>query len=369
MPYRSEKGFGSARTCDDIRAFWRYERTEYIDGAITVQGAPELPDDEPPLDPEEAKIRYFIGDVVDEEDTPPQFEARRGELVVLPVYMTTEIGLHELRMVFGFDPDQLEAVGFEVNFRDFDGVPFTVFLEPQDNQSSFFWNLECRFNPGLGHGECDVGEFPFFAIYHTDPPDMLPEGVWFADVQTVYRWVYREPGSNIAWLPSAVHWIGNAHLRVRDDATAPSTDIAGTEIEWLPVGALQSKQSQSSGFGFFDDQGDERIPIPALQVHEARVVITNPLNTNDVTFVRGDIVEDGSLNLTDPVGLLNSLFGGMGVVTCADAADVNDDGTLNVSDAVYLLQHLFSDGAEPPLPFPEPGPDPTEDSLGCERDG
>lgn len=371
LPYRNRIEAGANLTrCKDIRSFWHYEPTEYIDGAVTISGAPELPDEEPPLDPVDAGIRFFIGDVVDEEnEAPPRVEARRGDLVVLPLYMTTEIGLHELRMVFGFDPSQLEMVGFEVNFRDFDGVPFTPFLAPEPDRSSFVTNLECHFNPDRGHNDCVVGLFPFFAFLHADPPDVLPDGVWFADVTTVYRWVYRKGGGVIAWSPGEVHWIGNAHLRVREDATARSTEVQGREIEWLPVGAAKPKRSQSAGHGFFAERRDERIPIPAVSVRKAVVVILDPLST-DVTFLRGDIVEDGSLNLTDPVGLLNSLFGSGEALTCADAADVNDDGTLNLTDAVFLLQHLFSDGSEPPPPpFPEPGLDPTEDALGCERGG
>ena len=41
---------------------------------------------------------------------------------------------------------------------------------------------------------------------------------------------------------------------------------------------------------------------------------------------------------------------------------------MNIADAVILLNFLFAGGAPPSTPFPEPGADPTEDTLECEGD-
>ena len=38
-----------------------------------------------------------------------------------------------------------------------------------------------------------------------------------------------------------------------------------------------------------------------------------------------------------------------------DSGDVNGDGMVDVGDAIYLLSYQFSDGPEPPAPFPNPG--------------
>jgi len=55
----------------------------------------------------------------------------------------------------------------------------------------------------------------------------------------------------------------------------------------------------------------------------------------------------------------------LGSSACPDAADTNDDGVLNVTDAIYLLNHLFREGpAISPL-FPEEGVDLTADDLRC----
>ena len=84
------------------------------------------------------------------------------------------------------------------------------------------------------------------------------------------------------------------------------------------------------------------------------------------TFVRGDVNDDGSVNVADPLKLLVHLFQGVDI-NCRDAADLNDDGDVNVTDAMYGLAFLFQGGAAPSAPFPSADEDPTEDAEGCER--
>lgn len=50
---------------------------------------------------------------------------------------------------------------------------------------------------------------------------------------------------------------------------------------------------------------------------------------------------------------------------CLDAADGTDDGQLNITDAVYILNFLFLGGSAPPEPHGACGLDPTEDDLDC----
>ncbi len=90
-------------------------------------------------------------------------------------------------------------------------------------------------------------------------------------------------------------------------------------------------------------------------------------------FVRSFINDDETLDLSDPIFLLNFLFQGTETPQCLDAGDVNDDNALDISDGIFLLTFLFVEGgSEPPPPFsfdrsgctldPTPGPSP----LGCE---
>lgn len=82
------------------------------------------------------------------------------------------------------------------------------------------------------------------------------------------------------------------------------------------------------------------------------------------TFIRGDANNDGRVDLSDPIAILNSLFLGIPApAPCADALDVNDEGRVDISDAIYMLNYLFLGGAGIPPPFPQPGVDPTPDGL------
>lgn len=83
-------------------------------------------------------------------------------------------------------------------------------------------------------------------------------------------------------------------------------------------------------------------------------------------FVRGDVNTDTSLNLTDPVFLLDHLFAGGDEPECLDAADADDNGQLQLTDAVYLLLWLFGSGDAPPAPQ-VCGADPTADDVPCDR--
>jgi hypothetical protein len=86
-------------------------------------------------------------------------------------------------------------------------------------------------------------------------------------------------------------------------------------------------------------------------------------------FVRADSNGDGAVDISDAVHMLLILFVGAAPGDCDDARDVDDNGLLDVTDPIALLDHLFRGGPRPPPPFPHPGPDPTLDSLGCEREG
>lgn len=82
-------------------------------------------------------------------------------------------------------------------------------------------------------------------------------------------------------------------------------------------------------------------------------------------FLRADSTGDGTLDISDPVATLGFLFLGAALRVCPDAADADDSGDLTISDAIYTLNYLFGGGSAPPLPFPDPGPDPTADGTSC----
>ena len=87
-------------------------------------------------------------------------------------------------------------------------------------------------------------------------------------------------------------------------------------------------------------------------------------------FRRGDADGSGVVDITDPILTLQFHFvGGLLPFDCVDAADVDDSGVVDISDDIYSLTYQFIGGIPPPPP-PGPwvcGPDPTDDSLGCEN--
>jgi len=82
-------------------------------------------------------------------------------------------------------------------------------------------------------------------------------------------------------------------------------------------------------------------------------------------FVRGDPGGDGETDISDAILILGYLFLEEEMRPCLDSADVNDDGAVDISDAVSLVFHLFLTNSSIPPPYPNPGPDRTQDELQC----
>ena len=62
--------------------------------------------------------------------------------------------------------------------------------------------------------------------------------------------------------------------------------------------------------------------------------------SSHVTFLRGDVNGDGSVNISDVTALIDLLLGG-GTISNS-AADCNQDGNVNISDVTALIDHLLS---------------------------
>ncbi len=86
-------------------------------------------------------------------------------------------------------------------------------------------------------------------------------------------------------------------------------------------------------------------------------------STCGCTFIRGDANNDGTVDISDAVLILQYLY--MGTFICnLDRADVNDDGAIQQVDATGLLCYIFGEGCPPPQPpFPSSGCDCTADPL------
>ena len=85
----------------------------------------------------------------------------------------------------------------------------------------------------------------------------------------------------------------------------------------------------------------------------------------DPVFIRGNANGDASVNVADAITILEYLFSGGATPDCLSALDVNDSSSVNIADSIHLLGFLFSGGIPPELPYPNPGVDPTPDTLPC----
>jgi len=82
------------------------------------------------------------------------------------------------------------------------------------------------------------------------------------------------------------------------------------------------------------------------------------------SFIRGDVNDDGKINIVDPLFLAHYLFQGGDEPGCHDAGDTDDSGKLDIADVVALLEYLFKLGTPPAPPGPsECGPDENLDTL------
>ena len=101
------------------------------------------------------------------------------------------------------------------------------------------------------------------------------------------------------------------------------------------------------------------------------VLLAGGASAQDAYFIRGDVNDDGRIDIADAISILGSLFGSAEdparetVGKCRDAADANDDGKLDIADAIKILAHLFALAGALPEPSSTCGRDSTQDDLGC----
>ena len=104
---------------------------------------------------------------------------------------------------------------------------------------------------------------------------------------------------------------------------------------------------------------------------------SEPLNLVEITlefvrtisFRRGHFDHGAQLSLSDATQMLLYLYGGGPAPVCLDSVDTNDDGALNLSDPVRVLNMLFgSERVGSGFAWAQCGTDPTPDTLGCAED-
>ena len=145
--------------------------------------------------------------------------------------------------------------------------------------------------------------------------------------------------------------------------------LAGKSGTLLLIDSFERGACATDAFGFDDvDLGvsQGRSPDGTGDVTILETPSPGARNSGGTEFVRGDVDESGSLNVTDMTRHLAILFQGVtDRPVCDDVLDVDDDGSIALPDAIFIGNYLFQGGAPIPLPYPEPGLDPTPDELDC----
>jgi hypothetical protein len=112
-----------------------------------------------------------------------------------------------------------------------------------------------------------------------------------------------------------------------------------------------------SGFPYVDATGFLRInqgyqittdSFPTnVNIYVPRITVNELVQAQN--WIPFDVNGDGAVDVTDPISLLNYLFGGGPLPPCLAATDFNGDGAYDISDAVGALSFLFLGGG-PPFP-------------------
>lgn len=139
----------------------------------------------------------------------------------------------------------------------------------------------------------------------------------------------------------------------------PALDLDGSDLTWtlLDLPAQGSVAGQGPVVLFRPDVGACGEDVLTFRVSDGAAdsdLATITISYLRQPFVRGEINEDGSVDIGDAIFLLGYLFQGAPPPTEPQSADVNADGNVDVADVVRLLDYLFSQGDPPPFPFPDP---------------
>jgi hypothetical protein len=148
------------------------------------------------------------------------------------------------------------------------------------------------------------------------------------------------------------------------------TDLVGVEYQLVDGPLTGATTTTSTSLDFVDTLGIPPVVnvlvLDGASFEPSLVSGAVTLTPHDgAPLIRGDVSQDGSLDLADGVGILQYLFIG-GAADCLDSLDANDSGNVSITDAIRVLCALYCSGSPPPeSPFPGCGFDSTADSLDC----
>ncbi len=177
---------------------------------------------------------------------------------------------------------------------------------------------------------------------------------WFASYIGTADTLYAELTSD------GVTWVTAASLDMPAAPEVPTWQIASILVSDFvtPSATVQIRFTVT-------DYPSDSVTEAGVDNFQLAELLCDGATPGEPLFERGDVNASGNHDISDPIFLLDYMFGGGTTIGCEKSGDLDDDGSLGLADAVQILSYLFNDGADPASPFGSCGTDPTADSLSC----
>jgi len=141
--------------------------------------------------------------------------------------------------------------------------------------------------------------------------------------------------------------------------SVPDSAVVGETIARFRI-------SRQGGLGPQGPARDGEVEDHRVSIGYGCQPLSGPMPTGQ-QFIRGDANQDYQVDMADAMFIMSYLSGGGPSPECMDAADADDNGTVDTSDVTSILNYTLGVAPPPPPPFPDCGPDPTDDSLTCDK--
>jgi hypothetical protein len=323
-PYRLEHyGCGKGKPEEEAqlgRSWWTYD-VDYHAGFIRVLG------DNPPPPPPDFGIQFKIGSA----------SGFPGDLVELPVFAASTEALVRLCLALEVDPRSLSVEAVDSRVLSVRTGDFIRQVVPRGGEAV----LE----------ECGPGEHCTFGVPYATH--------FFSSEQRLALLEWGDAGAageDVPYPGSSLAEIAKLRVRIAQEPVASEAWLLPAKADQLIEGT--DTKFESGGFSRLD---------PSLPFSPASDVSPGVVHILGLRFLRGDSNGDGTVNLSDAVSVLGYLFLGSKEPPCFDAADADDTGRVEITDAIFLLGALFLGQGKIPSPYPECGPDETDDELSCKE--
>lgn len=169
------------------------------------------------------------------------------------------------------------------------------------------------------------------------------------------------------------HWPGGTVVVTTGGGGAPLyTRKADANVANTPDLAFSAKYESVHHFLTIDIT-PEKLEVVATRANGDaldRFSISKQGEKPPTHFIRGDANENGAVDLSDAIVILNYLFHSKDaepatVPPCMAACDANHSGGISLADPVFLLSYLFANGPVMEAPFPDCGAVTGIDDVGC----